>query len=381
MKRIRQFQIAVLALAMGALCVQPVPVRAKTTQEELEEAEQEKKDLEGQLDEKQDQVDGLKGQKKSLQKKLNGLNEELSEVAENLEELELQIKNKEEEIRQTEEALAEARETEKEQYRCMKKRIQFMYEENNNVYLELLFSIDNFSDFLNFTEYLEGVASYDQQMLKEYEETRQFIEEEEVRLNNEKNELDALKVETEAEKSRISGIISKTSDHISEYADQIDEAEKEALEYEKKLNEKKADIKRLEEELAMSALAGQSEWRDISQVKFADGDRYLLANLIYCEAGGEPYAGQLAVGAVVINRVLSVIYPDTVTGVIYQRSQFSPVASGRFELALTVNKATPGCYKAADEAMSGVTNVGNCLYFRTHREGLNGIKIGGHTFY
>ncbi len=114
---------------------------------------------------------------------------------------------------------------------------------------------------------------------------------------------------------------------------------------------------------------------------FADGDRYLLANLIYCEAGGEPYAGQVAVGAVVINRLLSSKFPDTITGVIYQNKQFSPVASGRLALALANNKATAACYQAADEAMAGVSNVGDCYFFRTPIEGLTGISIGGHIFY
>ena len=114
---------------------------------------------------------------------------------------------------------------------------------------------------------------------------------------------------------------------------------------------------------------------------FAEDDRRLLANLIYCEAGGEPYAGQLAVGSVVINRVLSSKFPDSVVGVIYQKRQFSPVASGRLDLALAANKATLSCYQAADEAMSGVTNVGNCVFFRTPVDGLTGISIGGHIFY
>ena len=138
---------------------------------------------------------------------------------------------------------------------------------------------------------------------------------------------------------------------------------------------------KLAEEIRMSQLAAQSAWRDISEVTFADGDRYLLANLIYCEAGGEPYAGKLAVGAVVINRVLSSVYPNTVVGVIYQNRQFSPVASGRLALALAEGRATPACYQAADEAMSGTTNVGECVYFRTPIDGLTGINIGGHVFY
>ena len=69
--------------------------------------------------------------------------------------------------------------------------------------------------------------------------------------------------------------------------------------------------KQLAEEMAKSRLAANSSWRDISEVSFTEDDRYLLANLIYCEAGGEPYDGQVAVGAVVINRVLSSVYPST----------------------------------------------------------------------
>ena len=175
------------------------------------------------------------------------------------------------------------------------------------------------------------------------------------------------------------------SSSIKQYAGQIADAEAVAAAYEADIKKRDEDIaylkKKLAEEIALSKLAAQSKWRDISEVQFAEGDRYLLANLIYCEAGGEPYAGQLAVGAVVVNRVLSSVYPDTVTGVIYQNKQFSPVGSGRLALALAENRATAACYKAADEAMSGQTNVGNCVYFRTPIEGLTGIRIGGHIFY
>ena len=92
-------------------------------------------------------------------------------------------------------------------------------------------------------------------------------------------------------------------------------------------------------------------------------------------------SSDLAVGSVVINRVLSSQYPDSVVGVIYQNKQFSPVGSGRLALALAENRATEKCYQAADEAMAGITNVGNCVYFRTPIEGLTGISIGGHIFY
>ena len=63
----------------------------------------------------------------------------------------------------------------------------------------------------------------------------------------------------------------------------------------------------------------------------------------------------------------------------FQRILYS--ARRKTALALTEGRATPECYQAADEAMSGVTNVGNCVYFRTPIPGLTGISIGGHIFY
>jgi MraZ protein len=110
-------------------------------------------------------------------------------------------------------------------------------------------------------------------------------------------------------------------------------------------------------------------------------DVELLGALIWCESGNQPFEGMVAVGAVVMNRVMSSVFPDTVVGVIYQKNQFSPARSGRLAMALANNSATASCYAAADAAMAGQTNVGNCLFFRTPIEGLTGIRIDGHIFY
>lgn len=374
--------LLVIAIVMGA--VPPVSY-ASTTQQKIDEAEREKDDLKDKLDDTKDELDGLKGEHNSLKGQLNNLNAQMTEVSNKLAELEQQIRDKEQEIADTQASLEEARQTESSQYESMKMRIKYMYENNLDSYLDVFFSAESFAEILNLAEYFEKIAAYDRKKLDEYEANRQFIESEEARLQNEKVQLDQLKVQAEAEKSKVAGLISQTSSTISKYADQISDAEQKALEFEAEIKKKEEDLeylkKKLAEEIAMSRAAANAKWRDISEVTFADGDRYLLANLIYCEAGGEPYAGQLAVGAVVINRVLNSLYPDTVVGVIYQSNQFSPVASGRFDLALASDKATANCYKAADEAMSGMSNVGTCVFFRTPVEGLTGISIGGHIFY
>lgn len=356
-----------------------------STQQQIQEEEKEKEELEGKLDETHGQLEGLKGQSSSLQKELGNLNTQLSQVVSNLEELERQIAVKQQEIVDTQAALEEARETEDWQFDCMVARTRTMYEMREDSHINALLSSGNFSELLNAADYYSRIAQYDQGKMQEYQENRELIEDHEARLQTEYIELENLKTQAEAEKSKVAGLISQTSNSISQYADQISEAERQALEYEQEIKKKEENLealrKQYEEELAKSRAAANASWRDISEVSFDENDRYLLANLIYCEAGAEPYDGKVAVGSVVINRVLSSKYPDTVLGVIYQNRQFSPVASGRLDLALTSDRATADCYRAADEAMSGITNVGNCVYFRTPIEGLEGIRIGGHIFY
>lgn len=358
---------------------------ALTTKEKLDQAQREQEQTKGQLSQTQDDISGLKSELDTLQGKLDHLNDQLSDVSDRLAELEQQISDKEQEILETQEALEEARADADNQYAAMKSRIQYMYERNDYALLEGMLGADTISDMLNYYDYVDAISDYDQQKLEDFRHIRDEIDLREQQLQKEQEELADYKVQVEAEQSKVSGYISSTSGDIAQNAGQLSNAQAEAEAYEAKIKQQDADIaalkKKLAEEIAMSKLASQSAKRDISSVSFAEGDRYLLANLIYCEAGGEPYAGQLAVGAVVINRLLSSAYPDTITGVIYQRSQFSPVGSGRLAIALAEDRATPACYQAADEAMAGVSNVGDCVYFRTPIEGLTGISIGGHIFY
>lgn len=263
-------------------------------------------------------------------------------------------------------------------------RVRDMYERNETSYINALLNAQSFDKLLNAADFFERIAAYDQKKLQEFEENRKLIEEEEARLQAEKTELDSLKVAAETEKSKVSGLISQTSNSIAKYAGDISEAEQRALAYEQEIKQKKKIWKhsgKSWQKRSPCPRRRQTQPGGTFRISPLKRDRYLLANLIYCEAGGEPYDGQLAVASVVINRVRSSVYPNTVVGVIYQNKQFSPVASGRLELALATNKATSRCYQAADEAMSGVTNVGNCVYFRTPVEGLTGINIGGHVFY
>ena len=103
----------------------------------------------------------------------------------------------------------------------------------------------------------------------------------------------------------------------------------------------------------------------------------LLAGLIYCEAGNQPYEGKVAVGAVVMNRVASGRFPNSIEGVIYQRGQFTPAMTGKLARVIASGRIPESCFQAARAALAGETTVGSALYFNTSH---GSFKLGDHYF-
>lgn len=111
-------------------------------------------------------------------------------------------------------------------------------------------------------------------------------------------------------------------------------------------------------------------------------ERELLAALIYCEAGGESYEGQKAVGSVVMNRVYSSYFPNTISGVIYDSGQFTPVRSGRLALVLANKTYTDSCVKAANEVIAGNLTVKYWYFYAASSWSKNyAQKIGNAVFF
>lgn len=121
--------------------------------------------------------------------------------------------------------------------------------------------------------------------------------------------------------------------------------------------------------------------RQGSKVDSNADDFTLLSAIIMCEAGGESYACQLGVGAVVCNRVKSGRYPNSIKAVIYQKSQFGPASSGKLARVLRSGNISASCKKAARAALSGQDNTNGAIGFRYYRKGLKGVRIGCVLFF
>lgn len=373
--------VLVLSLMVGLF---PVNTFSETTSEKIKKAEELKKQTEAQKEAIADKKEALEGEREILKGQLDQLNADLTEISENLENIERRIDEKYVEIEAAQKEVDEAISVEKAQYDFMRKRIKHIYEQRDVSMIESFMTASSYADYLNKKEYVAKTEEYDQKMFAKFIELREAVEEKEARLNVEFDELNVLKEQAAAEQSKVSSIVSNTSGAIANRDGAISAAELEEAAYQAEIEAQEANLtalkKQLAEEQAMSRRAAQMAWRDVSELVYEESDLELLACLIYCEAGNQPYEGQVAVGAVVVNRMRSAAYPNTMVGVIYQNRQFSPVASGRLAARLATG-ANETCRQAARDAMNGSTPVGNCLYFRTVIPEINGQIIGAHVFY
>ena len=139
---------------------------------------------------------------------------------------------------------------------------------------------------------------------------------------------------------------------------------------------KKEEEERIAREKAEQAAREQAE-REAREA-YVRANQELMASIIYCEAGNQPYEGQVAVGAVIMNRVKSGSYPDSIEAVIYQSGQFGPAATGWLNRVRSSKGYSQTALQAAVDALNGSNPIGNCLYFD---QGGSVMKIGAHYFH
>ncbi len=329
------------------------------------------------------QAQELESSKDDLEGLVRQFNGELESLGTDLNNLENQILNKQEEIENSRREIEEAEKTKEDQYKAMKDRIQFLFESDDTNYLEIFLNSKSLAESLNKAEYFSQLYQYDREMLDKYQATLEAINEKNQQLKREKGELDGLKQQNEAKQQQISQKIASSSQQIQQFADQIAEAEAKAAEYEKNAQQAQEQIHELEEEARRAEEERLRKLREESQgapYDYSASDLDLLAALIQAEAEDQPYYGKLAVGAVVINRINSSYFPNSMMAVLYQPYQFTPVTvNNRFAIILAKG-ANSECYQAAQEVLDG-NIVGTWLYFRVNDGSRTGTVIGDHVFY
>ena len=396
------------------------------TQKEIDKAEDEKEQLEDELEQQEENKGNLEDQKATAEERLKNLKAQYQSIASDLEALEEKQTEKEAEIEAKTKELEEAIATQEEQYENMKMRIQYMYEKPEDSLFGLFLKDFSIVEILNRVDNTMKIQEYDRQQLEEYTKAAEEIEIQKEELEAAKEELQVLIAEAEEQQKKVAAMQKETSTSINNYLNQIAEAEEKignteaALEakskalkelYAKAQAEEAAErrrqaeeaAKRLQEALANGTIKPEDSGIVYGELNLTQAELDMLTAIIYCEARGESYEGQLAVGYVIMNRVRSNKYfPNTLEEVLRQSKQFEPVGSGRFDIVLTAYwEGIPGvigqsewnsCQKAALVCVNSESNVGESLFFRTHKpvpqlaENLEaaGVPywiIGNHIFY
>ena len=244
-------------MSMQAAASQVQGKATTTSSTSLKEAQQEKEALEKELAEAQKTIKSLKESKGDVEDKVAELNKQLIEISSRITNLENQLVEKGEDIVATQEELEEAKQRKDKQYEDMKVRIQFMYENGQDTYLEALLSSRNIAEFMNSAEYISQIQSYDRQKLTEYEETVETVANMEAQLEQEYADLETLKATVENEKANVAAMMHQKETELAGIADDLANVQDEADYYAAEIQAQEeliAAIKRAEAEKAAAGV-------------------------------------------------------------------------------------------------------------------------------
>ncbi len=311
-------------------------------------------------------VEELENATSDLESNVSSLNKELDGIV-------AQIERTSKSLEKTKEELAIAKGQEQAQYESMMLRIKYMYESGNSNLLELLLSSSCLPEFINNAEYIAQVSKYDRKLLEELSDVSVEISEKEEQLLEDQKYLASLQKDLDKK-------IATASDELTDYKAKLEKAKEDAKRLEEEAKEEVTPVKPEKEDTDKDSDKESSGSSNDSSISATASDVELLAALLECEAGTSNYEALLAVGSVVVNRMKNRHYPDTVRGVIYQSGQFPPAHDGKVDRVLKRGvKAL--CVQAAQDALAGKNNVGDCLSFRASSSGREGLVIGDNVFF
>ena len=368
-------------------------------QKQQEETQNAINDANKKKQEAEEEASAIEEEKNAIQSDYNSAYRQLSVVSEKIAVANDSIASTQSEIDALEKELEEAKASEEEQYEAMKKRMVCFYENNSHMNLLVSFlTSGSLSEFLNRANMISEIMTYDRKLLESYQELQTVIASKSKELEKKAEELSGYQASLQESQEEMDGLVSALSGNLTAKSDELSQAESEVAQYEATiaaLQEKmiglqsqaaqaQADAaKAIADQLIQEQASGTIE--DTSgSVSASDSDLMMLAATIQAEADNQSYEGKLAVGSVIMNRVKSSKFPNSISGVITQNKQFASYSSGMVT-AIMAKGPNETCLSVANEVIAGKRN-GNWLFFMTKpyadKFGITGYtQIGDHVFF
>ncbi len=334
----------------------------------------------------------LESKTSDLENQLANINQELLDISNQISMTEMQVEITNGEIQRTQDSLIVAQDKEAQQYDNMKSRIKYMYENGSASLLEMLFEAENMSDFLNKADFIQNISDYDRDMLTELQNTKDQITQQQQILQAQQESLQTLQVSLDKQQQDLNDKAAATSTDLSTVQAQLAQlkAEEAARLAAEAAARKAAEEKAAAEAAGLANGSGSSgnviintdnTIVNVGSIDTSASELDVFAAILDCEAVHD-YTSMLAVATVIMNRVDSSLFPNTIKEVIYAPGQFEPVFSGKIDTVLKAG-ASKLAYEVAQDAVNGarLAAVNDCYYFLYAGTGHSGINVGGNVFF
>ena len=298
----------------------------------------------------------VEGEVHSLQELLNELSQDLDDIAEEIVDTAQRFKEANGAISYANYRLENTQLEKENQIERMHSQIKFIYEMGSGSLVEMLVYAESITDFLNAVELIQAVTDHNREMILELQRTHDDIQEYKAEIEEEEARLEILIEELEAQRIQLEEQAAEVEADLTSFNIKLAVIQGNISEAERLLNELNVDVSNME----------------------ITHEARLLAAIIHTEARGEPFVGQIAVGNVVMNRVNSPLFPNTIETVIREAGQFCPVRKGTFDEVLS-----SGGYhqelRAALYVLSGQATVSSDMLF-FNSLGFGTVRIANHWF-
>lgn len=369
-----------LSVLLAATLIISSNVSAMTLDDEKKDYEDSQNTAEAQ----QNTADKLVEDIQEVNEQIAVLAQEIESANAGIEAIDKDIELSEEEILEIEESIAGRRDE-------LSQMLSVMYESTlSQDQMSVLMRANDTGDLLVREEYINSLTTYIENQvteLEELEETKFDKNDDLLRLKEERE--DDLEV-LEEKKALLGEQLGQLGELVQEAQKKADNAQELADSLRTKVLELEAKERQI---LSGKSYNGESsdivydgdgtDYYYVDPYDYTDDELTMLAGIIECEAGSVSYPGMIAVGSVVMNRVESPNFSNTIEGVIYAPYQFEPVSTGTYAVVLA-RGPNSNCYMAAQEVLEGKRNVPN-YYFKAawyaEEHGISGVNIGGNVFH
>jgi peptidoglycan hydrolase CwlO-like protein len=264
------------------------------------EIKKQKEQTESKLNSIKQNINSLEQKKSNIASQISEKNNELVDLLVVIQVLEEDMANKEAEIVQAQADYDAAKAKEEEQYQAMKKRIQYLYEKGDTMYIQAFLEAESISDMLNKAEYVNEIYEYDRNLLTEYKATKEEVANLQLQLEQEKDEMVALEADYKEQQGNLEVAISNMKEQAADFESELSKAKEQAKSYQETIAAQAAQIKKLaaeeqkKAEAAKKAAEEEAKKKAASQTASTSGSNSSTTTTTTTPSAGSGTGGSIA---------------------------------------------------------------------------------------